>query len=171
MEPEDANVLKEDYDITYYLNGGIPSSDLTYNYIIEELPLTLDIPEKPGYNFAGWYTESSYQNKITEINIDNFGDVSLYAKWTKKIDSSYSVEMYPYSTASQMSGNDRMLKGSKAFRIIRIIRCNHIIIFGNTDTLRTLVVRGCHILCIILFPGGWHSRNIYIIGKAESTIL
>lgn len=45
MEPEDANVLKEDYDITYYLNGGIPSSDLTYNYIIEELPLTLDIPE------------------------------------------------------------------------------------------------------------------------------
>ena len=31
MEPEDANVLKEDYDITYYLNGGIPSSDLTYN--------------------------------------------------------------------------------------------------------------------------------------------
>ena len=23
MEPEDANVLKEDYDITYYLNGGI----------------------------------------------------------------------------------------------------------------------------------------------------
>ena len=110
MEPEDANVLKEDYDITYYLNGGIPSSDLTYNYIIEELPLTLDIPEKPGYNFAGWYTESSYQNKITEINIDNFGDVSLYAKWTKKIDSSYSVEMYPYSTASQMSGNDRMLK-------------------------------------------------------------
>ena len=68
---------------------------MTYNYIIEELPLTLDIPEKPGYNFAGWYTESSYQNKITEINIDNFGDVSLYAKWTKKIDSSYSVEMYP----------------------------------------------------------------------------
>ena len=63
------------------------------------------------------------------------------------------------------------IKGSKAFRIIRIIRCNHIIIFGNTDTLRTLVVRGCHILCIILFPGGWHSRNIYIIGKAESTIL
>lgn len=45
MEPEDANVLKEDYDITYYLNGGIPTSDLTYNYIIEELPLTLDIPE------------------------------------------------------------------------------------------------------------------------------
>ena len=43
MEPEDANVLKEDYDITYYLNGGIPSSDLTCNYIIEELPLTLDL--------------------------------------------------------------------------------------------------------------------------------
>ncbi len=29
--------------------------------------MTLDVPVKEGYNFAGWYTDSSYTKKVTEI--------------------------------------------------------------------------------------------------------
>lgn len=101
---------KDTYDITYYLNGGFPEEELPETYIIEELPIELKIPRKPGYNFAGWYTDSNFHNKIYEITVDEVGDISLYAKWTKCIDVNYNVEMYPYDTASQMSGSDRMLK-------------------------------------------------------------
>lgn len=101
---------KDSYDITYYLNGGFPEEEMPETYIIEELPLELAIPEKPGYNFAGWYTESSFQNKIYEITVDRVGDISLYAKWTRNIDVDHNVEMYSYNTASQVSGSDLMLK-------------------------------------------------------------
>ena len=36
-------------------------------YHEKELPVTLDVPVKEGYNFAGWYTDSSYTKKVTEI--------------------------------------------------------------------------------------------------------
>lgn len=108
--PEEEPVLKEDYNITYYLNGGMADGELQDNYIVEELPITLEIPRREGYNFAGWYTESNYQHKIAQITIDNFGDVTVYAKWTKNIDSLRNVQMYSYTTNSMVSGNDMVLK-------------------------------------------------------------
>lgn len=103
-------VNDEKFHLVYALNGGINSN---YNPKLlgrEELPLTLDIPVREGYNFAGWYTDSNYTNKITEINSDNAANMVLFAKWTKAIDNHYNVEMYSYQSGSVISRNHKELK-------------------------------------------------------------
>lgn len=101
---------QDSYRLTFYLNGGITNSLLPDSYIIEELPLRLEIPYKPGYNFAGWYMESSYTNRISQITIEQLGDLSLYAKWTKVINANYNIQMYPYTTGSKISDSSKELK-------------------------------------------------------------
>ncbi|MBO5070450.1 MAG: InlB B-repeat-containing protein [Roseburia sp.] len=84
--------------LKYALDGG---SNSGYNPQVlrrDQLPLVLSVPEREGYNFAGWYTDSSYRNKITEINEDNAANMVLFAKWTKAIDNHYNVEMYSYKS-------------------------------------------------------------------------
>lgn len=103
-------IWKDSYDIVYYLNGGLADTELQKSYIVEELPIRLEIPRKPGYNFAGWYTESNFRNKIYEITEEEIGDITLYAKWTKCIDDNHNVEMYSYHTSSQFSASDSVLK-------------------------------------------------------------
>lgn len=96
--------------LVYAVNGGINSN---YNPEVidrRDLPFTLDVPIRKGYNFAGWYTDSNYTNKITEINSENAGNMILFAKWTKAIDNHYNVEMYSYQSASLISRNHKELK-------------------------------------------------------------
>ena len=101
---------KDSYNIKYFLNGGSENLFARKAYSEEELPMTLPIPERHGYNFAGWYTESSYQNKIVAIENCDYGDLVLYAKWTREIDSSYNVQMYSYTMTSKVSGSNKELK-------------------------------------------------------------
>ena len=49
-----------EYHIVYEVNGGINSSNNQKTIQKEELPFTLDVPVKMGYNFAGWYADCSY---------------------------------------------------------------------------------------------------------------
>lgn len=86
------------YHITYILNGGENSISNREVYHEKELPVTLDVPVKEGYNFAGWYTDSSYTKKVTEITKKSSSELVLFAKWTKEIDSYLNVEMYSYHT-------------------------------------------------------------------------
>jgi uncharacterized repeat protein (TIGR02543 family) len=96
--------------ISYALNGGTNSEQNPYVVHTSSLPFKLAVPVREGYNFAGWYTDSSYTDKITEINADNAADMILYAKWTRVIDSNYNVEMYSYQSASQIGTNLKELK-------------------------------------------------------------
>ena len=52
--------------LVYELNGGVNHNANPDVIVAEELPFTLEIPVRDGYNFAGWYTDSSYDHKITE---------------------------------------------------------------------------------------------------------
>ncbi len=96
--------------LAYALNGGENSPENPALVQRDELPVTLALPEREGYNFAGWYTDSSYRDKVTEINDENARNMMLFAKWTREIDSEYSVEMYPYMGARALSGNQKELK-------------------------------------------------------------
>lgn len=96
--------------LVYALNGGINSNYNPDTLTWEELPVTLDIPVREGYNFAGWYTDSSYSHKITEINSENAENMVLFAKWTRAIDNHYNVEMYSYQSANVISRNHKELK-------------------------------------------------------------
>ena len=67
------------YYITYNLDGG--SNDLTNpsSYTIED-SITLNDPSKAGYTFKGWYSDSDFKTKVTNIS-NQTGNVMLYAKW------------------------------------------------------------------------------------------
>lgn len=99
----------EEIHLAYALNGGTDNENpLTISK--DDLPYTLDIPTRTGYNFAGWYTDSTYTNKITEINSRNAENMLLFAKWTKEIDNHYNVEMYSYQSSSVPNSKHKELK-------------------------------------------------------------
>lgn len=68
--------------LVYELNGGVNHNANPDVITAEELPFALEIPVRDGYNFAGWYTDSSYDHKITEITEENAANMVLFAKWT-----------------------------------------------------------------------------------------
>lgn len=80
-------------DLNLYMNGDAISFNITYNnvdagsnlyprsYTVED-SVTLPSPNKDGYSFEGWYTDSSLENEIVEITEGSTGNLELYAKWT-----------------------------------------------------------------------------------------
>ena len=96
--------------LVYELNGGVNHNANPDVIAAEELPFALEIPVRDGYNFAGWYMDSSYDHKITELTKENATNMVLFAKWTRPIDNRYNVEMYSYQTASVLSRNQKELK-------------------------------------------------------------
>lgn len=113
MKEEDTDTIY----ISYALNGGINNVNNLDKICTSELPMKLEIPTKAGYNFAGWYTDASYKNKITEINASCPSQMLLFAKWTKEIDSYYNVEMYSYST-NMLSGQGQKKLRNCSYRFI-----------------------------------------------------
>ncbi|MGN0368882.1 MAG: InlB B-repeat-containing protein [Wujia sp.] len=70
------------YTITYKVDGGTNAIDNPDTYTIVDT-VTLKAPVKQDYVFDGWYLDSEYQDKITEISEGSTGNLILYAKWTK----------------------------------------------------------------------------------------
>ncbi|MBB6463636.1 InlB B-repeat-containing protein [Flammeovirga kamogawensis] len=70
------------YNITYHNVISSHTNQLTYT--ITNTNRNLSAPaSRLGYRFDGWYTESTFQNEITTLNIQgNTGDLDIYAKWT-----------------------------------------------------------------------------------------
>ncbi len=71
------------YRIHYELDEG--TNDVNNPTIVESNneEITLLNPTKDGYEFKGWYTESTYTNKIEKIPANISKDYTLYAKWEK----------------------------------------------------------------------------------------
>ena len=72
----------EEYSISYELNGGNELNNPVTSYTSED-EVTLLIPERDGYTFDGWYTESNFENKVTKIEKGSTGNKTFYAKWIK----------------------------------------------------------------------------------------
>ena len=73
-----------DYAITYRDNGGIFAEAPASSYTGGACTVTLDIPIKDGYAFAGWYENPSFTGRrISEIKPTDTGDKTFYAKWTR----------------------------------------------------------------------------------------
>lgn len=100
----------DEFHLKYYLNGGSNAMVNPYSYKRESLPIVLASPKREGYNFAGWFTDSRYKHKITEINADTVGNYTLYAKWTRCIDDHYNVQMYSYRNTATTSEMEKKLK-------------------------------------------------------------
>ena len=75
-----------DYTITYHLNDNLtnPATNNVANpatYNIETATIALADPARPGYAFAGWFTDAELTNALTEITLGSTGNLDLYAKW------------------------------------------------------------------------------------------
>lgn len=69
------------YTITYNLNGGVNHASNPAAYYSQAV--NLQNPSRANYAFAGWYTDSAYKNKITQIPGNARRNYALYAKWEK----------------------------------------------------------------------------------------
>ena len=69
------------YSISYTLNGGTNYTGAPTSYNVTTATITLGTPTRANSTFLGWYTESSFTNKITQIAKGSTGNKSLYAKW------------------------------------------------------------------------------------------
>ena len=70
------------YNILYILDSS-SSSYSTSSFNTTQLPLTLPIPTRAGFNFLGWYESSLFGgNPITQIPIGTNEDKRYFARWT-----------------------------------------------------------------------------------------
>ena len=77
------------YDIVYYLDGGTNNEKNPAQYYSEMATFKLQNPTKAGYTFNGWYSDSTFENQVKEIQKGSTGAKTLYAKWTS---NSYTVK-------------------------------------------------------------------------------
>ena len=71
----------DEYEITYHNADGITNTNAT-TYTIETDTFSIYDVSKDGYMFNGWYSDSTFSNKVTEIAKGTTGNIDLYAKWT-----------------------------------------------------------------------------------------
>lgn len=72
-----------EYTITYETNGGAISGEIS-KYTIEQT-VKLVTPTKANYSFAGWYTDSQFNNRFEgDELVQAWGNKTFYAKWSPK---------------------------------------------------------------------------------------
>ncbi len=89
------------YTVGYELNGGNFNEGETPAIFYEygSASVTLLNPSKNGYKFDGWYKESTYKTKVTEIDTNSDGNKTYYAKWQAvEYEITYSIEEAEFDT-------------------------------------------------------------------------
>lgn len=73
------------YRITYVLDGGVNAAGNPAGYTVESGTVTLQDPTREGFVFQGWYSDESFENKVSSIQALTDGDITLYAKWKELV--------------------------------------------------------------------------------------
>ena len=83
------------YNVTLNTNGGTIKEGENVTSYTYGIGVTLPIPTKTGYTFAGWYkTEELTGEAIHTIGTEAIGDKTYYAKWEAGEGIIYKVEHY-----------------------------------------------------------------------------
>ncbi|MBR6159928.1 MAG: InlB B-repeat-containing protein [Lachnospiraceae bacterium] len=69
------------YTVRYTLNGGKNDAANPAAYTVATNTIALKPATRKGYTLAGWYKDSSFSSKITQIQKGSTGNLVLYAKW------------------------------------------------------------------------------------------
>ena len=85
------------------------ASDTYYVYGVGKTVATFPTPTKSGYEFGGWYKETSLTNAATDLSSSDYGNITYYAKWieiaTLACGTLYEVEdMVPASITLSTTG-------------------------------------------------------------------
>lgn len=78
-----AHWAESSYPLSFQLNGG-KAENLPNSYAFGQT-LTLPVPAREGFLFAGWYLDSGFAgDPVTEITPTDTGAKTFYAKWTEQ---------------------------------------------------------------------------------------
>lgn len=84
-------IWKDKFDITFNVNAAdaVAGARTTYTYVYgsvvdEKTFKQISSPTRPGYDFAGWCTDTAGKKPFKSITKKTSGDITLYAKWTPK---------------------------------------------------------------------------------------
>jgi uncharacterized repeat protein (TIGR02543 family) len=72
------------YSISYVLNGGTNHPSNPLNYVFGE-SVIFQNPTRDGYEFEGWFSDSSLTQSKNKIESVELGNVTIYAKWAIKL--------------------------------------------------------------------------------------
>ena len=74
-----------EYKIEFCLDGGVlENAPSTYTFG-EGLDLSALVPVKPGFTFAGWFSDTELLSPINGITEGQTGEIKIYASWTPNI--------------------------------------------------------------------------------------
>lgn len=76
----------KEYTITYHLDGGTNHAENPAKYTAKSDIIVLKDACKTGFAFKGWYSDSNYTTKVTQINPSDKKDIVLYAKFVKELE-------------------------------------------------------------------------------------
>lgn len=98
-----ANWEAVSYSIMYEVYGGNHSNPTTYT--IEDNTIILKDPTLINNKFLGWYLNPEFTGSaVTQILTGNCENITLYAKWTSKIEISSAQELIDLSNSTQYWG-------------------------------------------------------------------
>lgn len=105
------------YPINYALKGGTNNSGNPSYFTANSIgtTYTLGNPTKKGYTFAGWYSDSSYKNKITSLTAQR-KIANVYAKWTE---NKYTISFQGNGSSSGSMSKMTKLKYSKSYTLTK----------------------------------------------------
>ena len=86
---------EETFTVTFESNGGTLCSPME-TLVLEKLQMP--VPERQGYDFAGWFTDSGLENPVA-YPYTVTADITLYAKWVERINyAEYTVKHFQQDT-------------------------------------------------------------------------
>ena len=86
---------EETFTVTFESNGGTLCPPME-TLVLEKLQMP--VPERQGYDFAGWFTDSGLENPVA-YPYTVTADITLYAKWTERINyAEYTVKHFQQYT-------------------------------------------------------------------------
>ncbi|MCF0110963.1 MAG: InlB B-repeat-containing protein, partial [Erysipelotrichaceae bacterium] len=85
------------YTVTYELRDGWFNEEYKTEYTVEDATWYLPKPEKTGFTFKGWYTDTKWTTKVEKISKGTTGNKTYYARWGA---SKYTVKFYGNGSTS-----------------------------------------------------------------------
>ena len=98
----------ETFNISYELDGGTNQNNNPSTYIYGTGVTSLQDPQKTGYDFVGWYTNSERNSPISSpvISTTDYGNKTFYAKFT----------LAEYTISYEMNGGTNPEKNPKSYK-------------------------------------------------------
>lgn len=107
-----------EYEIDYWLNGGMLLSDAPFTFTMESGTLELPVPQKQGSSFEGWYLSPDYSGSPVEHVACACADISLFAKWSNTV---YTLR-YELGGGALMEENPSEVTSEKEVRLSEPVR-------------------------------------------------